>query len=95
LANLFDVGLVFAVALLLALVTALNVNELLADTDLTIVKNPAAPDMEILIKKGERLERYRMSQDEAGGDGKRLGICYRLKSGEVIYVPESTTASKK
>ena len=86
--------MVFAVALLLALVTAFNLREMFSSTDVTIVKDPGSPNMEVLIKKGERLEKYKMSERSAGGEGERLGICYRLKSGEVIYVPETVPARK-
>ena len=45
--------------------------------------------MEIIRKKGIKLERYHISDREAGGEGQRLGICYQLADGEVVYVPES------
>ncbi len=89
-ANLFDVAMVFAVALLLAMVSALNLPELLfSQEEMTILKNPGQPDMEIIKKKGSKLERYKLSEESGSGDGQRLGICYRLKNGEVIYVPET------
>jgi hypothetical protein len=44
--------------------------------------------MEVISRKGIELERRRMTSRSAAGDGERLGICYRLKTGEVIYVPE-------
>lgn len=88
-ANLFDVAMVFAVALLLAMVSALKVPELLfSSEEVTLVKNPGTPEMEIIRKKGVELDHYRMSQEAGTGEGQRLGICYRLESGEVIYVPE-------
>jgi len=93
-ANLFDVAMVFAVALLLAMFAASSVPELLfSDDDLTIVKNAGQEDMEIIRKKGVKLERYRMSEEKAGGAGHRLGICYRLENGDVVYVPETPSAA--
>ena len=45
-ANLFDVAIVFAVALLLALVTYYSLPELLSEqNEVTLVKNPGQPDM--------------------------------------------------
>ncbi len=89
LANLFDAGIVFAVALLLAVVSYYSLPELLKeDSEVTLVKNPGTPNMEIIRKKGVRLERYRVTEEKIGGEGRRLGVCYRLKSGEVVYVPE-------
>ncbi len=88
-ANLFDVAMVFAVALILALFNALQVPELLTSPDeVTIVKNPGKPDMEIIKKKGVKLEKYKMTQEAMQGQGHRMGICYRLANGEVVYVPE-------
>lgn len=88
-ANLFDVAMVFAVALLIAMVTALKAPELLLSQDeVTILKNPGKDNMEIIRKKGDKLDHYKMSEKQGSGDGERLGICYRLENGEVIYVPE-------
>lgn len=88
--NLFDVAMVFAVALILAMFTALSVPELLTSVDdLTIVKNAGKPDMEIIRKDGVKIERYRMSQEDLGGNGRRLGTAYMLANGDVVYVPET------
>ena len=40
LSNLFDVAMVFAVALMVALVTKFNMTEIFSKDDFTIVKNP-------------------------------------------------------
>ncbi len=88
-ANLFDVAMVFAVALLLALVTHFQLPELLSgQQDITIVKNPGKSNMEIIRRKGLKLEHFRMTTQTLGGEGERLGTAYRLKTGEVVYVPE-------
>ena len=89
-ANLFDIAMVFAVALILAMFTALSVPELLdSQADVTIVKNAGRADMEIIMKKGVKIDRYRVSSEEMGGNGQRLGVAYRLPNGEVVYVPEN------
>ncbi len=94
-ANLFDVAMVFAVALILAMFHALNVPELLTATDdVTIVKNPGKPNMEIIKKEGVKLEKYRMTDQRMNGQGQRLGVCYKLANGEVVYVPESVVNKK-
>lgn len=94
-ANLFDVAMVFAVALLLAMVSAMKAPEIFfSDDTVTLVKNPGQPDMEILKREGTELKHYKMSEASGSGEGQRLGICYRLESGEVIYVPESDEAGK-
>lgn len=90
--NLFDASMVLVVALILALVGGASVTEVTArmsTKDVTIVTNPGQPDMEIIIKRGERIERLRSSDQRGAGRGQRLGIAYRLETGEVIYVPEA------
>jgi hypothetical protein len=93
-ANLFDVAMVFAVALIIMIFNALHVPELLnAREDVTIVKNPGQENMEIITKKGVKLETYRMTDKDKSGTGTKLGICYKLSTGEVIYVPEEDSKS--
>lgn len=90
--NLFDASMVLVVALILALVGGASVAEVTArmsTKDVTIVTNPGQPDMEIIIKRGERIERLRSSDQLGTGRGQRLGVAYRLETGEVIYVPEA------
>lgn len=92
-ANLFDVMLVFSVGLMIAVVTYPNLPELVDPTsDLTIVKNPGSPDMEIIIKKGETMEIRKLTNETTGGVGVKLGTAYLLPDGEVIFVPENVTA---
>jgi len=81
--------MVFAVALLLALVMHFHLPELLSGRDeVTILKNPGKPNMEIIRREGIKLEHYRMTMQTLGGEGERLGTAYRLKTGEVVYVPD-------
>lgn len=89
-ANLFDVSMVFAVALMVALVTHFNVTEVLTQDDFTMVKNPGKENMEIITKKGEKITRYKSNNNKTskGNKGKRVGTAYQLESGEIIYVPE-------
>jgi len=89
--NLFDVAMVFAVALMVALVTRYDMTEMFSKEDFTIVKNPGKENMEIITKEGEKINRYAPSenQDDASGRrGRRVGIAYELENGEIIYVPE-------
>ena len=55
--NLFDVAMVFAVALMVALVTRYNMTEMLSQEDFTMVKNPGKENMEIITKDGEKIKR--------------------------------------
>lgn len=90
LTNLFDVAMVFAVALMVALVTRYNMNEVFSKEDFTMVKNPGKENMEIITKKGESIEKYKPSEnsENSGTRGKKVGIAYQLENGEIIYVPE-------
>lgn len=92
-ANLFDLAMVFAVALMVAAVSSMQVSELLTDSDATIVKNPGQADMEIIVKKDHVIERYTGTMGNGEGRGKRVGTAYELENGEIIYVPESPTSS--
>lgn len=60
--NLFDVAMVFAVALMVALVTRYNMTEMLSKEDFTMVKNPGKENMEIITKEGEKINRYTPSE---------------------------------
>ncbi|WP_407356741.1 DUF2149 domain-containing protein [Methanolobus sp. WCC5] len=90
-ANLFDIAMVFSVALLVALVMSYQLPELLSPTDdMTIIKNPGQPDMKIIIKEeGRPIEVLNMTDQIGGGTGEALGTAYKLADGRVVYVPES------
>ena len=88
--NLFDVAMVFAVALMVALVSRYNMTEMFSQEDFTMVKNPGKENMEIITKEGEKINRYTPSDSEtsSGSKGKRVGTAYELENGDIIYVPE-------
>jgi hypothetical protein len=88
-ANLFDIAMVFSVALLVALVMSYQLPELLSpNEDITIVKNPGQKDMKIIIKEeGKPIEIMNMTDQIGGGTGEALGTAYRLANGQVVYVP--------
>ena len=75
-ANLFDVGMVLVAALILALAVAWKTNP------------SGKPAMEKLKAEAVKLDRYRPTDKELGGEGERLGAAYRLKNGDVVYVPD-------
>ena len=54
--NLFDIAMVFAVALMVALVTRYNMTEMFSTEDFTMVKNPGKENMETVSKKGQKIE---------------------------------------
>lgn len=89
-ANLFDVAMVFAVALMVALVARFNMTEIFSKDDFTMVKNPGKADMEIITREGNQIKRYTPSenQEQSGTRGRRVGTAYELENGEIIYIPE-------
>ncbi len=88
--NLFDVWIAFAAALVLAIVSYSR----LSSPSAVSLQKPAHSEssqsaLESIRDQQLQLDRYRVSRQTVGGDGERLGTAYRLKTGEVIYVPES------
>ena len=54
-----------------------------------VVKNPGKENMEIIMKEGNKINKYTPSEQQgSGAKGKRVGIAYELENGEIIYVPE-------
>lgn len=88
--NLFDVAMVFALALMVALVSRFQMTEIFSQEDFTMVKNPGSKNMEIITKEGEKISKYTPSESSSSSDrkGKKVGIAYELENGEIIYVPE-------
>lgn len=90
-ANLFDVSVVFIVGLMISLFSVYRMGDLVnPETEVTMVMTNSEGQQEIITKRGNEIEAYRVTAEElAGGDGERLGIAYRLPDGQVIYVPET------
>ena len=63
--NLFDVAMVFAVALMVAMVMHMNMTEVFGQEDFTIVKNPGKENMEIISKEGKKI--LQAFRSERGG----------------------------
>lgn len=84
--NLIDVFLVIIAALLLAI--ASNPMNPFTTDDVTIIRNPGQPNMEIIVKKGEVIEHYQASGEIGSGEGAKAGVAYRMKDGSFVYVPE-------
>jgi len=88
-ANLFDISVVLIVAMIVALMSALNVLDLFnPETELTLTKKNKDGQMEIISKKGKEIKVKKISPEEAAGQGERLGTAYQLDDGQVIYIPE-------
>ena len=88
-ANLFDVALVFIVALLLSLMSTYQILDFFnPESEITIMKK-TKNQWRIITKKGEKIEAKKVSNRKVGGnEGLKLGTAYQLKNGQVIYIPE-------
>lgn len=89
--NLVDVFLVLVVALLTAV--ALQ-RQAAADENVTVIKRPGEPDMEIVVREKGQEIRYKGNGGSSEGQGVRAGVAYKLKDGNIIYVPEEAGAAK-
>ena len=59
--NLFDVAMVFAIALMVSMVMNLNMQDFFSGEDFTIVKKKG-DDMEILRREGQKITKYKTVQ---------------------------------
>lgn len=84
--NLVDIFVVLVAALLMIIVK--NPLNPFSSDEVVVVKNPNSSNMEMVIKKGKTIERYKSTQEIGEGEGNRAGVAYRLKDGSFIYVPE-------
>lgn len=84
--NLVDVFLVVIAVLLVAV--AENPLGALPNHEAIVIKNPGKADMSMLIKDGESLREYRASGQIGEGQGAKAGTAYRMKNGNMVYVPE-------
>jgi hypothetical protein len=89
-ANLFDIGLVFIVGLLMTLFSAYRLQDLFDQTsEMTIMKQKASGEMEIITKQGTKITATKITSEKAKGMGNRLGVAYRLEDGSMVYVPDN------
>lgn len=87
LVNLVDVFLVLAAALLVAL--AGMPPGLVGGERVTVIRNAGSPDMEVIIRDGQRIERFRGDGGAADArGGTRAGTAWRMPDGSLVFVPE-------
>ncbi|MDC6170667.1 DUF2149 domain-containing protein [Paucibacter sp. XJ19-41] len=88
--NLIDIFLVVIAALLITVAQNPMINPF-NKQDVTVITDPGKPSMEIMIKKGEKVERFKASGAIGSGDGEKAGVAYKMKDGSIVYVPEGGT----
>jgi hypothetical protein len=88
-ANLFDIGLVFIVGLIVTLFSAYHLQDLFSEkSEITLLKKSKDQEMEIITKKGKKIKAVKVSKQKADGRGERLGVAYKLENGSMVYVPD-------
>lgn len=85
--NIIDIFLVIIAALLITVAQNPLLNSF-NQRDVTVITDPGKPTMEMMIKKGEKIERYKASGQIGQGEGDKAGTAYRMKDGSIVYVPE-------
>jgi hypothetical protein len=86
LVNLFDLGVVLAVAFLLAALSSLRLEDLLTREDVTVVRSRPR-DETVIVKRGDRIRTLRLDPGRrVVGRGSRVGSVYRLADGRLVYV---------
>ncbi|MBS1680067.1 MAG: DUF2149 domain-containing protein [Actinobacteria bacterium] len=85
LVNLFDLGIVLAVAFLLAALASLNLSGLLTSEDVTVTKKTDGQET-VIRKKGDHVQAVELSHRKVVGTGERIGQAYRLADGRVVIV---------
>lgn len=84
--NLVDVFLVIIAALLITI--AQNPLNPYSSDDVTVIKNAGKKNMEVIIKKGEKINKYKSEGKIGQGEGTKAGVAYKLKDGSMVYIPE-------
>jgi hypothetical protein len=85
LVNMFDVGLVLAVAFLLAALQSANLADLLTKKDVTVVST-TTEGQTIIVKRDQKVRTLKPGVERVAGSGSRVGSVYRLADGRLIYV---------
>ena len=85
LVNLFDLGIVLAVAFLLAALQSVNLTDLLTKTNVTVLRTDASGQT-IIVKEGDQVKTVKLSNQTVTGTGERLGSVYKLSDGRLVYV---------
>jgi hypothetical protein len=85
LVNLFDLGIVLAVAFLLAALQSVNLTDLLTHNNVTVLRTEASGQT-IIVKNGDQIKTVQLSGKTVAGSGTKVGAVYRLADGRLVYV---------
>jgi hypothetical protein len=85
LVNLFDLGIVLAVAFLLAALQSVNLTDLLTHANVTVLRTTASGQT-IITKTGDQIKTVQLTGKTVAGSGKKVGAVYQLSDGRLVYV---------
>lgn len=85
LVNLFDLGIVLAVAFLLAALQSVNLTDLLTRSNVTVLRTEANQQT-LIVKQGDQIKTVRLSKKSVTAQGQQVGQVYRLSDGRLVYV---------
>jgi len=85
LVNLFDLGIVLAVAFLLAALSSLKLSDLLTEEDVTVVRQAEGSNT-VIVKRGQRVRTVELEGRRVVGEGRRIGSVFRLADGRTVFV---------
>ncbi|HWH09584.1 MAG TPA: DUF2149 domain-containing protein [Solirubrobacteraceae bacterium] len=85
LVNLFDLGIVLAVAFLLAALQSVKLTDLLTHQNVTILRTEPTGQT-IIVKQNDTIKTVQLSGKKVIGSGHRVGAVYRLADGRLVYV---------
>ena len=89
LVNLFDLGIVLAVAFLLAALQSVNLTDLLTQANVTVLRTEANSQT-LIVKEGDQVKTVKLSDKTVTGTGRRVGEVLRLADGRLVYVTGKT-----
>jgi hypothetical protein len=85
LVNLFDLGIVLAVAFLLAALSSLKLTSILTDKNVSVVRNTPGGTT-IITKQGQNVRTIELSGQKVVGNGTKVGTVYKLSDGREVLV---------
>jgi hypothetical protein len=86
LVNLFDLGIVLAVAFLLAALQSVKLTDLLTHQNVTILRTTPSGQQTVIVKQSDNIKTVQLSGKKVVGSGHRVGAVYRLTDGRLVYV---------
>jgi hypothetical protein len=85
LVNLFDLGIVLAVAFLLAALSSLKLSDLLTEEHVTVVRSSKGSET-VIVKEGDSVRTVELNGRRVVGEGRRIGSVFRLEDGRTVFV---------